>query len=273
MSDIRMFSANELDALFGDEVFTKQVLSECIAISGPQAALRRIIDAYKLPDFFLPSRVKKFTEISRCARECSAQIIIQAPHSHWLADKPIIYHYDQPLNQYIVGPHPLSPSDRYHPVSFFQKNAKIFPYEWADSSITFSDEFWQQQYGNIREVFRSCISNDDPIGIGIDFRFRHAECPEILNSVGSIEYPMQIVDVAESEFSLIVTDDAFSSITIKYRDTLNVGWPCYLDEDLGVSTEALCHLEFLRDKLSELSTLEERIQFLKELEKEMGYSG
>ena len=266
----RARSGSELAALYDDSFVSALTLA--ISPSGPEYAHSRIIKHFKVRRNFLPSRIPLFTRISKAVRARDGDLLILAPHTHWEISSPIIYTYRTKGNKYFVGCLEIDPNGVYQPVSFVMHYGSVLPYEWIDQSITIDQCELQKNVDIINFLFDTGLVGEEPIGIGIDFRFRHKEATPIADqyNTGSIEFPVTINGNASKKYSQIMSDVDFEELPLTYRDNLNVGWPCRVDEDLMLGSGAVFALNRLRNAIVEIEDIEERVAFMKKLEEAAG---
>lgn len=263
---------SEISALFRDEHYRHGVLPRAVALDGPKSAVGRICAAYGLHESFLFSAVPKFAQVSQFARDNDLHLLIQAPHSHWPGSSAVVYRYLPDSNRYLVGQPALEPGRVYFPVSFVQWDGVIYPYEWVDESVDFAADFWGRHFVGVAQAFSKLISNADPVGIGIDFRFRHGRNAGARKSPSTVEFPVDAVAGLDShgDFSLIVTDDDFLSLSVPRRETVVVAWPCRSDADLPLSADGLAALCLVRAALNDLSDMGQREAYLQQVERQLG---
>jgi hypothetical protein len=271
VTNLRPFLGKELIQLFGDTDFLAEILPRGVCADGPLPAVERIRNAYGLAENFMFSAVPIFTKISEFAHSSKLNLLIHAPHSHWAPGSAVIYRYLEDSDRYLIGLHEIHPEMLYHPVSFFQCDGVVYPYEWADDSIEFSDEFWRCHYDGLNQIFSSCIANSDPIGVGVDFRFRHGLHAGKVKSPGTIEFPVEVAgQIPNDDFSLIVRKHDFEHLTLPRRQIVNVAWPCISDSQFGLPTEGLAALHLLRSALADIKSQDERVVLLRSLEGRVG---
>lgn len=274
MTDIdpfREFSGRDLSELF-ENGYGELIHDNGVVYEGPLEANNRIRRFFGLSEYFLHSRFPFYIKLSeRCEKICSRlsvqnRILVTAPHDHWAVNKPIVYSLDLEHERIIVGNKELALNSQYTPVSFIMVESKILPYEWVDESFDFSAGEFGADYRIIGELFDKFFSPDIPLGLGVSFRSQISKDGE---SEGSVELPVE-GEPALRGYSQIIGDEKFLELGNNFDNIIRVAWPLETDARLSLSPDEHRLLEDLRSVLSDISSVEERTQFISEVERKLG---
>jgi hypothetical protein len=191
-------------------------------------------------------------------RELCNSFMIVAPHTHWKADKPIIYSFDDPNDRYIIGHHDVSVREVYYPCSFIFSDTGPIPYEWFDKTINnFHLSVLNTCYGIIESINKKLLSYRWPFGITIDFRFKN----DITDpSVSTIEIPILNETDRFFGFSYIIIDKQEKYF---HNDELieieQVAWHPMSDKSLNLKKHELNTLNRIRKLFSQLNEDEKKL--------------
>jgi len=167
---------------------------------------------------------------------------IVASHTHWRAQKPIVYNYFINENQYIIGPHSINSDSIYYPVSFVFHEDFPLAFEWAEGLPLNIKEF-EIALLIINKLNSEIQNKKYPIGISIDFRFKKSLFE---NPIFSVEVPIDEIGQKYLGFSKINTLEYFES-NKQDEETEQVAWHPFSDLNLSLEEGELQVLKNLRE--------------------------
>lgn len=196
-------------------------------------------------------------------------LILMAPHTHWEDRVPTIYQFDTDKDYYVIGPHEIEENEEYIPVSFVFSDMGPLPYEWAHKSINLDRKEWKIAFDLIAELNDLVWSENYPIGVSIDFRFK-----ESIFEFGksTVELPINEKDPAFEDFAYITRlEDHMEEVkqTNGEDNSVQVSWHPRSEKLYAFSSKEMDIMDSLRKELGAMNE-EERMQYIKELEKSMG---
>jgi len=176
---------------------------------------------------------------------------IVASHTHWVDRKPIIYHFLEKENKYIIGPHSINPDETYYPVSFAFDDRFPLVFEWCEAKLINENEF-KIAVDIVMRLNAEVCQYNYPFGIAIEFRFKSSlfEKP-----IPSIELPIEEKENEFFGYSEIVTLEYFEA-NQQGEETEQVAWQPFSDLMLGLSLDELEVLNELRLLISQENNID-----------------
>lgn len=213
-------------------------------------ALRRLREFYgALPDgdghnISGITYLRRLLWIKTAARHHLAAFSIVAPHTHWDKVRPIVISSDG--NRYSSSARDLDPHKTYFPVSFVFSDEGPLPYEWADDSVSVDSAALKTCFAIIKKVNRAIHSQNLPLGISLNFRFKELMEERILPT---IEYSDP--GRPDSAAAAILPMHAFLT---EYGggDHVQVGWHAYHDAAYQLTAKETNAVRLIRESLKSL---------------------
>jgi hypothetical protein len=256
---MRALRGSELERYIGDSS-VQTALEAKLAPGGSEDISQRIRSFYGIPKNLPASYIARFVQLARLTGDARSFVSILAPHTHWSYSRPILYKYCASQDRYIVGLHEVNPEEWYRPVSFIAHNRCVFAYEWLDESVPLDDLVWERAVQKIHSILRDSVTDEEPISLGVDFRFREDTGRENSHSEsGSVEFPVNIRSANKQEFSLIVRGAVAQEIDFGSRESLAVGWPCRSIGYYDLSPEQARLLDAIKAMLTNIPQKEDRV--------------